>query len=230
MEPTPKSYLELIIGPMFSGKTSRLIDVFKQHDFCGNHPIVINFSGDNRYSDFQTHLSTHDERKIPCIRASNLNGIFDIEHGKSQESFDKAINSFGDDLEKIKLYNSLYDSNYPTFSNVILINEGQFFEDLFEWTLFMVYIMKKSVYIAGLDGDYLRKPIGRILELIPHSNKTTKLTSLCYNCKNGTQAIFSHRVTSEQEQIVIGSDNYIPLCRDCYIGYNKDIIYNQLEA
>jgi len=211
---------------MFSGKTSRLIDIYKQHNFCGNNPIVINFSGDNRYSDFQTHLSTHDERKIPCIRASNLNDIFNIEHGLSQTNFDNAINSFGDDLEKIKLYNSLYNSNYPTFSNVILINEGQFFDDLVEWTLFMVYNMKKTVYIAGLDGDYLRKPIGRILELIPHSNKTTKITSLCYNCKNGTQAIFSHRVTSEQEQVVIGSDNYIPLCRDCYVSSNSESLYN----
>ena len=75
---TTTGYLELFIGPMFSGKTSRLLEIYKKLCFCGNKPIVINFSGDNRYSDYDTHLSTHDERKIPCVRATTLNDIFDI--------------------------------------------------------------------------------------------------------------------------------------------------------
>jgi hypothetical protein len=34
---------------------------------------------------------------------------------------------------------------------------------------------------------------------------------------DGTPAIFSHRVSDESEQVVIGSSNYMPLCRGCYI-------------
>ena len=71
-------YLELFLGPMFSGKTSRLIDIYKREEFCSQHPIVINYSGDNRYSDHETHMSSHDSIKIPCIRTTNLSDIFDV--------------------------------------------------------------------------------------------------------------------------------------------------------
>ena len=75
---------------------------------------------------------------------------------------------------------------------------------------------KKKIYICGLDGDFERKKFGQILNLIPLCDKVTKLTSLCSLCKNGTAGIFSKRITCEKEQTVVGSDNYIPVCRSCY--------------
>ena len=45
-------------------------------------------------------------------------------------------------------------------SKVILINEGQFFEDLFDWVIMMVEIYKKDVYVCGLDGDFKRNEFG----------------------------------------------------------------------
>jgi thymidine kinase len=67
-----------------------------------------------------------------------------------------------------------------------------------------------------LDGDFERKKFGTILDLIPLCDKVRKLTSLCSTCKDGTLAIFSMRLTKEKEQTVVGSDNYIPVCRKCY--------------
>ena len=100
-------------------------------------------------------------------------------------------------------------------SDVILINEGQFFSDLYEVVVEML-ASKKKIYICGLDGDFERKKFGTILDLIPLCDKVTKLTSLCSQCKDGTPGIFSMRLTSETEQTVVGSDNYIPVCRKCY--------------
>ena len=57
---------------------------------------------------------------------------------------------------------------------------------------------------------------GAILDLIPLCDEICKLKSLCSLCKNGTAAIHSMRLTSETEQTVVGSDNYIPTCRNCY--------------
>ena len=94
-------------------------------------------------------------------------------------------------------------------------NEGQFFPDLEEFVEKMLE-QKKKIYICGLDGDFERKKFGQILNLIPLCDKVTKLTSLCSLCKNGTPGIFSKRITSEKEQTVVGSDNYIPVCRSCY--------------
>jgi thymidine kinase len=100
-------------------------------------------------------------------------------------------------------------------SDVILINEGQFFDDLYEGVEHMLN-HKKRVYVAGLDGDFKRKRIGQILDLVPLCDKVTKLNSICRFCENGKPAIFSKRLSRETEQTVIGSDNYIPLCRECY--------------
>ena len=43
--------LHLHIGPMFSGKTSKLIELYKQYKFCNISVLVINHSIDNRYTD-----------------------------------------------------------------------------------------------------------------------------------------------------------------------------------
>lgn len=173
------AYLELIIGPMFSGKTSRLVDIYKQCKFCNIHVAVINHCIDDRYHE--TLLSTHDKIMIPCIKTDTLTNVLT----NIQES------------------------------QVVIINEGQFFSDLYEVVLEMIG-MGKKIYVGGLDGDFERKKFGQILDLIPLSDKVTKLTSLCSICKDGTPGIFSKRITTEKEQTVVGSDNYIPVCRSCF--------------
>ena len=45
-------YLELIIGPMFSGKTSRLVEIYNHHNKnTENRVLTINYIGDKRYHD-----------------------------------------------------------------------------------------------------------------------------------------------------------------------------------
>lgn len=186
----PSSYLELFLGPMFSGKTTRLIQQYKLHKYIGKSVAVINYSGDTRYSQ-ESMLSSHDKVMIPCIM----------------------LNTLGE------LWNHEDHPHYAEVRNadVIIINEGQFFEDLYEVVVQMVDMLRKTVYISGLDGDFQRNKFGRILDLIPLCDKITKLRSLCALCKNGNAGIFSHRITEETQQVVIGSDNYVPLCRECYL-------------
>ena len=186
-------YLEIILGSMYSGKTSRLVEIYKQYMFCNIPVCVINHSIDNRYDTEM--LSTHDQIKIPCIKTNKL---FDVWFEYT-------------DLESIHLT----DKFKVYLSNVILINEGQFFPDLEEFVKKLLANGKK-VYVCGLDGDFERKKFGQILDLIPLCDKVTKLTSLCGICKNGTLGIFSKRITCEQIQTVVGTDNYIPVCRNCY--------------
>ena len=174
------AYLEIILGSMFSGKTSRLVEIYKQCKFCNIPVEVINHSIDVRYD--AELMSTHDKVKIPCIKTNKILSVWD---------------------------------NLSEKTEVILINEGQFFDDLYETVEIMLKNGKK-VYICGLDGDFERKKFGQILDLIPLCDKVTKLTSLCSLCKNGTLGIFSKRISLEKEQTVIGTDNYIPVCRYCY--------------
>ena len=166
---------------MFSGKTSKLLDLYKQYTFCNMKVAVINHIDDIRYHT--TLMSTHDQQMIPCIQTNLLSDLT-----TSVEVID---------------------------SNIVLINEAQFFSDLFTFVETMLQSGKR-VYVAGLDGDFKRKRFGQILDLIPICDKVTKLTSLCSQCKNGTPGIFSKRLTDENGQTVIGSTNYIPVCRACY--------------
>ena len=193
---TSTGYLELFIGPMFSGKTSKLLETYKQCKFCNIPVTIINHTIDIRYHN--TMVSTHDQVMAPCLQACELNDIWtDNGYKKSGEKKDLWANCAVRDSE------------------VILINEGQFFPDLYDVVVDMLAHNKK-IYICGLDGDFEKKKFGQILDLIPLCDKVTKLTSLCSQCKNGTPGIFSMRLTNETAQTIVGSDNYIPVCRKCY--------------
>lgn len=179
-------YLELIIGAMFSGKTSRLVEIYKQYtDIMKDSVLVINYIGDNRYHE--NMLCTHDNVNIPC--------------------------------EYSKTLSIWLNSKRIAEVDVILVNEGQFFEDLYECVHIMVEKLHKKVYVCGLSGDYRRKKIGSILDLVPLCDKIIKLTSKCSLCHN--MALFSYRKNDNADQYVIGgSDIYMPLCRCCYLSKN----------
>jgi len=187
---TNTGYLGLYIGPMYSGKTSKLIELYKQFSFCGVNTITINYAEDTRYST--NMLSTHDMNMIPCIMASSLCEVSDIIDNKPN-----ITKEFMD-------------------AKIILINEGQFFKDIVEWVTKAVCEYNKCVYICGLDGDFKRQLFGNWLDLIPLCDTVEKLHSFCNGCKK-REALFSHRISSEKEQKVIGAaSKYVPLCRKCY--------------
>jgi len=182
-------YLELIVGPMFSGKTSEILKIYKKCVFLNISVIVLNHSIDTRYSS-ASELSTHDKQMIPCTCTTKLLDILDIWKEEGIE----------------------YD--------VILINEGQFFEDLYPFVNNLLEA-KKKVYVCGLDGDHKRTKFGQILDLVSLCDKITKLTSYCEFCKDGTLGIFSLRLTEEKEQVVVGNSIYASVCRNCYDGAKK---------
>jgi len=182
-------YLELIIGPMFSGKTTELLKIFKQCQFCDISVSIINHSSDTRYHDMM--LSSHDKIMAPCFQSTTLKDIW------------------------LNYEDRNVDANMLMSSDVILINEGQFFVDLYEVVVDMLDKNKK-IYICGLDGDFNRNKFGALLDLIPLCDKVHKLTAMCSLCKNGTPGIFSLRLSKETDQTIIGSENYIPVCRKCY--------------
>lgn len=181
-------YLEIILGPMYSGKTSKILDLYKQYKYCNISVLVINHALDKRYHE--EYLSTHDQKMIPCIQTQYLQ---ELENNATLEN-----------------------------AEVILINEGQFFDDLY---VFVKQQLKngKKIYVCGLDGDFERKKFGQMLDIIPLCDKVYKLHSLCADCRDGTPALFSLRVVEERDQLLIGSNNYKPVCRNCYdTGLSKE--------
>jgi len=101
-------------------------------------------------------------------------------------------------------------------ADVICINEGQFFDKLVDFCG-SACNDGKDVYVCGLDGDYLMRPFGEILNLIPMCDSYIKLHALCMTCRNGTYASFTKKIKDSDKLIEIGStEMYIPVCRKCY--------------
>lgn len=95
----------------------------------------------------------------------------------------------------------------PRTFDTVLIDEAQFFESLSG-----VEDLAPTVIVAGLSGDYLRRPFGKILDLIPKADKVTFLQAVCA-C--GAPAMFTQRITTE-EHLVSVSSRYLPVCGKCW--------------
>lgn len=104
-------------------------------------------------------------------------------------------------------------------ARLLIIEEAQFFKDLYEFVVHAVEVDGKDVIVVGLDGDSDRRPFGDILRLVPLADEVVKLTALCKRCGDGTAALFSALVVGEKtEQICVGgADRYEPLCRRHYL-------------
>jgi len=181
-------FLRLIIGPMFSGKTTHLIGHYNRLLASKIKPseiLVINHTIDTRYSS--KFLATHNEiTEIECDMMPKLMPI---------------------------TINNIKHNNYKA----ILINEGQFFDDITQW---IKYICKNNINIeiivSGLDADFKQEPFGDFLNIIPYCREVEKLTSICTSC-HLKKAEFTIRTSNNTEQVVIGNhDIYQPICSDCY--------------
>ncbi|EEF28513.1 thymidine kinase a [Ricinus communis] len=101
--------------------------------------------------------------------------------------------------------------------DVIGIDEAQFFEDLYDFCSKAADHDGKTVIVAGLDGDYLRRSFGSVLDVIPLADNVTKLTARCELC--GKRAFFTLRKTAEtQTELIGGADMYMPVCRRHYVN------------
>ena len=170
--------LNLIIGCMFSGKTSKLIQEARRNKSIDKKVLIINYKADNSYGEDKVY--THDIDGLPCTNLMSFSELSDVEYHNSE---------------------------------VICINEGQFFDDI---VIFCIKALKdnKDIHVCGLDGDYLQRPFGKILDLIPLADNVIKLHALCKTCNNGQLAMFTKRIVNSNETLLIGGDEcYIPVCR-----------------
>ena len=165
MEVKKLGSIKLILGCMFSGKTTELQREFREWSSINKAPLCINYIDDNRYGNIMTNMYNHNEIAVSCVKARNLKDV---------------------------------DDSLIKNSEIILINEGQFFSDLIEFCLLWCEEYGKDIIVCGLDGDFMRKPFGKILELIPYSDSVVKLTAYCKVCSDGTKGIFN--LTENQQK------------------------------
>lgn len=172
--------LSIIMGNMFSGKTSELIRRLKRYSVLDKKIIVINSSRDTRSS--HDVLKTHDNVNFPCIKVENISHCF----------------------------------IHPEFceADVVAIDEAQFFKNLKDFICTCLFL-KKTVIIAGLDGDYKQQKFGEIIDCIPIACEVVKLSALCMDCKDGTPGPFTKRICrSDSLELIGGDESYKAVCRE----------------
>ncbi|KAI6174748.1 Thymidine kinase, cytosolic [Aphelenchoides fujianensis] len=65
--------INLIVGPMFSGKTTELLRLCRRHTLAKRKVVVVKYKKDTRYEDVM--VSTHDSLKMEGLQALKLEGV-----------------------------------------------------------------------------------------------------------------------------------------------------------
>ena len=104
-------------------------------------------------------------------------------------------------------------------SDVVIIDEAQFFDDLKIFVESEIDSVNKQFYIYGLSGDINRNKIGQILDIIPYADHVRHFTAYCCICKDGTPAPFTYTQEKITNQIFVGDTIYYPVCRKHYLEF-----------
>ena len=100
-------------------------------------------------------------------------------------------------------------------TQVIGIDEGQFFDDGLVDIVDNLAATGKQVIIAGLDTDYLRRPFEPIPTLCDRAEYVTKVLAVCHRC--GGSGMYTQRIVHSDDLVVLGAqDAYEARCRMCY--------------
>lgn len=183
---------------------------------CGKLELFIGpmFSGKSTELIRQIRLLQKIDKKVLVLKP-----IIDLRYAQDK------ITSHNYESVECKVMNKLDEINDEEINkyDTVIIDEGQFFPDLVSVISRWVNNYTVNIIVGGLDGDFQRRPIGQILELIPMADKCIKLNSLCNICKDGTEAPFSFRLVKSNDKVLVGgSESYIPVCRKHFIELSKD--------
>src|SRR3989338_3367822 len=187
-----KGSLEVICGPMFSGKSEELIRRLKRVQISGKSFLLFKPSIDNRYD--ATHVVSHDQRKLEAI----MTGI---------------------DANSIRTIEKLIDEKDP---EVVAFDEIWMYDDSIVPFVMACVKSGRRVIAAGLDTDYRGEPFGNMAQLLAYADFVDKLKAICIRCKNReaimTQRLIDGKPAKRSDPtIVVGAaDMYEARCRECH--------------
>ncbi len=114
------------------------------------------------------------------------------------------VNTASEILEKL---------NHRT--EVVGIDEGQFFDTTLVDVCDQLANAGKRVIIAGLDTDFLGKPFEPMPQLLAIAEYITKTLAICMRC--GSPANQTQRLVASKDRVVVGGAGaYEARCRRCF--------------
>ena len=191
--PYSGGHLEVIVGPMFSGKSEELIRRVTRAVIARQRVAVFKPALDARYH--ATHVASHAGRSIEAVAVPDVQAIRAHLSGEGELL-----------------------SAEPEGVDVVGIDEAQFFgPDLIPLAL---ELAEKGVRVilAGLDMDFRAEPFGPVPELLARAESVEKLTAICTVC--GAPATRSQRLIAgrparfDDPVVLVGAqETYEARCR-----------------
>src|SRR5436309_1218512 len=103
-------------------------------------------------------------------------------------------------------------------TQVVGIDEGQFFDMSIIEAVNRLAEMGKRVIVAGLDQDYTGKPFEPMPQLLSIAEFITKTHAICVRC--GSTANYSQRTVESEARVEVGAaDKYEARCRRCFVPH-----------
>lgn len=173
-------WVEVICGPMFSGKSEELIRRVTRSQIARIPVQTFKPRLDDRFAEMS--VVSHSSLKVDAIPV---------------ETSDDLVRAVEDVTE------------------VIGVDEGQFFDDGLVDVVEQLAAAGKQVIIAGLDTDYLRRPFEPIPTLCDRAEYVTKVLAVCHKC--GGPGMYTQRIVHSDDLVVLGAQGaYEARCRRCY--------------
>ena len=145
--------LEVIVGPMFSGKSEELIRRLKRARIARQRVACFKPDIDLRYH--RTAIASHSEQTHEAAVVT-----------PNAERLREAL--FADDkLQAVE---------------VIGVDEVQFFDEAVIPLAMHLVALGKRVILAGLDTTFANEPFGPVPALMALADKVTKLSAVCMTC------------------------------------------------
>ena len=187
-------YLDVIIGPMYSGKTSYLLRELNIFSKMGANVLYINHSLDNR--DETNDFSTHNPiiTKIGDISSQKTDDLFKLyEKCKSYDVIG---------IDESQFFNGLKD-----FVLKMVEIEGKR----------IIVTGLSGNFKREMFGEILS-----LIPCCDRLTKLSSCCQKCARTKLIKEAHFSYRLTDENKDVMIGGSNeYVPLCRECFLHYTS---------
>ncbi|MGH9239030.1 MAG: thymidine kinase [Vicinamibacterales bacterium] len=105
--------------------------------------------------------------------------------------------------------------NVAPDTEVVGIDEGQFFDQELPMICDTLANQGKRVIVAGLDQDYLGKPFEPMPQLLAIAEYITKTHAICMVC--GNPANHTQRLVASGDRVLVGAQGlYEARCRRCF--------------
>mgnify|MGYP001398223625 CR=1 FL=1 len=187
---------EVFTGPMFGGKTTRLLSALERYQYQNKNVILFKPKIDVRYSE--DSIVTHSGIKWKNDKGKNFNRVV-------------RVKSSSELLYYFNLYNSDYDIDIVAVDEVFMIENSA---DV----LIDIYKTGKTVLVSSLQLSSLGEPYKEMLKILPWATNIQICPAVCSVC--GEDAYFTKKIAGGDESKIEvgGSELYQPRCFSHYMN------------